>query len=737
MCPGVESDQPGDCPKCGMRLEHNPAAHAQAAAAYTCPMHPEVRQQGPGECPICGMALEPVDVSASAEEEEEKDIQRLKIRTIVAASLAAPLLAISMAPMVLGHTAGQWIAPALRGWIEFALATPVVLWAGSLFFVRGWRSILNRSLNMFTLIASGVGAAYVFSIVALLFPSLFPSAFQSHGGIGLYFEAAAVITALALLGQFMEARARRQTGSAIRSLLKQGASSAHRISGSKEEDVPLEKVRAGDLLRVKPGEKIPVDGSVSDGESVVDESMLTGEPVPVTKRAGDKVIGATLNQSGSFVMKAEHVGQDTVLAQIVRTVADAQRSRAPIQNLADRVAAVFVPTVLGISALTFVSWMIWGPTPALAFALVNAIAVLIVACPCALGLATPMAITVGVGRAAQMGVLMRNADAIERAETITHLVTDKTGTLTEGRPTVTDILRASGTEEAELLRVAASLEASSEHPLARAVLNRAESAHVSPETVQGFEAVTGKGVRGTLKQKKILAGNTAFLRDEGVSIDADLERRAKELLQQARTLIWVAQDKKALGVLALADPIKQSTPDAIRRLHAMNIRVIMCTGDNETTANAVAKELGIDEVHAGLSPLEKNHIVEELKKAGHRVAVAGDGLNDAPALAAADLGIAMGTGTDTAMQSAGVTLLKGDLTGIERALRVGRATMNTIRQNLFFAFIYNALGVPIAAGVLYPFFGLLMNPMLAGLAMSLSSVSVIVNSLRLRGISPK
>jgi Cu+-exporting ATPase len=698
MCPGVESDAPGDCVKCGMRLEFNVAA-------------------GGGE---------------AADAEELRDIEQLKFRLIAAAALTLPLFALAMGPMLLGEHTTFGLSASTRAWLEFVLATPVVLWAGSIFFVRGWRSLKYRALNMFTLIAAGVGAAYVFSAVAVLFPGIFPSEFQSHGGVILYFEAAAVITVLALLGQFLEARARRQTGSAIRSLLGQEAKIAHRIVDGNEEDIALAAVKAGDLLRVKPGETIPVDGRVATGESVVDESMLTGEAMPVAKRAGDSVTGGTLNQSGAFELLAERVGPETVLAQIVRTVAEAQRSRAPIQNLADRVAAVFVPVVLLISVATFAAWLLWGPQPSLAYAFVNAVAVLIIACPCALGLATPMAITVGVGRAAQLGVLMRNADAIERSETITHLVTDKTGTLTEGRPAVTEILPASGFSPDDVLRVAAALEALSEHPLAKAVLARAAQSEIRPALLRNFQSIAGSGVRGKLAGADVLAGNEAYLRREGVAIDTELSASANALAAQARTLIWIAKDARAVGVLALADPIKKSTPEAIRQLHAMGIRVIMCTGDNAAAALAVGKQLGIDEILAGLSPMDKNRIVNELKAKGHRVAVAGDGINDAPALAAADLGIAMGTGTETAMQSAGVTLLKGDLMGIERALRVGRATMRAIRQNLFFAFFYNALGVPVAAGVLFPLFGILLNPMLAGVAMSLSSVSVIANSLRLR-----
>ncbi len=734
MCEGVESDQPGDCPKCGMRLERNPAYRPSASKTiWTCPMHPEVQQDHPGTCPKCGMALEPMTPSADeeAEAEERAEIRSLSRKFWISLALTIPVLVIAMGPAI-GLNVEAVLSRSLSKWIEFALATPVVSWAGSLFFARGWRSLVHRSPNMFTLIMLGVGAAYGFSVVAVLVPGIFPESFRLHGEVGLYFEAAAMITTLVLLGQWLEARARSQTGQAIKSLLNLAAKTAHRIVDGREEEVSVDDLQKGDLLRVRPGEKIPIDGVITEGKSAIDESMITGEPVPVEKAANEKVIGATINQTGSFVMRVDAVGEETMLAQIVQMVADAQRSRAPIQKLADQVAGYFVPTVVLISVITFIVWAIFGPAPALAFAVVNAVAVLIIACPCALGLATPMSIMVGVGKGAQHGILVKNAEAIETAEKITHLITDKTGTLTAGRPEVVDIVPAKGFDGGELLGLAAAVEAHSEHPLARAVVKRAEADQVELTAIADFESTTGGGVSARASEAVIRVGKPSFLRENGVRLPDDLVARADDLQTQARTVVWVARDTQALGILAIADPIKPTTPAAIRALHAMGIKVVMATGDNAKTAQAVARELEIDDFRAVVSPQDKHNLVGELKRQGARVAMAGDGINDAPALAAADVGIAMGTGTDVAIQSAGLTLVKGDLGGIVSALQLSRAVMRNIRQNLFFAFVYNAIGVPIAAGILYPFFGILLSPMIAGAAMSFSSVSVIANALRLR-----
>ncbi|MGH8017860.1 MAG: copper-transporting P-type ATPase [Opitutaceae bacterium] len=734
MCAGVESDKPGDCPKCGMSLERNPAYRGQAARkVWTCPMHPEVKQDHPGACPICGMDLEPIG-GASDDEEELAEARALRNKLIVAAVLTAPVLFLAMGEMA-GLPVHSWMSSRMQGWVELVLSTPVVLWAGGMFFARGWRSIVNRHLNMFTLIALGVGAAYIFSLVAVFAPGIFPESFRQHGEVGRYFEAAAVITTLVLLGQYLEARARSRTGLAIKALLDLGAKTAHRIVDGREEDVPVEHVAAGDLLRVRPGEKVPIDGTLTEGRSTVDESMITGEPVPVEKREGDKVIGATVNQTGSFVMRAEAVGSETVLAQIVHLVGEAQRSRAPIQKLADTVAGWFVPAVVLAAIVSFVAWAVVGPAPALMFAITNAVAVLIIACPCALGLATPMSIMVGVGRGAQKGVLIKNAEAIERAEKVTHLITDKTGTLTAGRPEVVDIVPAPDVSEDDLLRAAAAVEAHSEHPLARAVVQRAKSDSIEPANVADFESTTGGGVRGRVQGQRVLVGKRAFLEENDIRVSDGLHARAEALQEKAWTVVWVAREDRVLGLIAIADPIKKSTPAAIRSLHEMGIKVMIVTGDNRRTAEAVARELGIDDVRAEVSPEEKQQIVRELQREGARVAMAGDGINDAPAHAAADVGIAMGTGTDVAIESAGITLVKGDLGGIAGALRLSRAVMRNIRQNLFFAFIYNAAGIPIAAGVLFPFFGLLLSPMIAGAAMSFSSVSVIGNALRLNRFS--
>ncbi len=729
MCAGVESDDPGDCPKCGMRLELNLAWQAAGGAAiYTCPMHPEIRRDGPGTCPICGMALEPISGPAPGEDAE---IHALRLRFWIGAALTLPVLLLALGGMIPALDFSHAIARGVSKWIEFALATPVVWWCGWMFFERGWRSILNRSPNMFTLIMIGVGAAYLYSAVAVLAPGLFPASFRGHGGEAqLYFEAASVITVLVLLGQLLEARARSQTGRAIQALLGLSAKTAHRVTDAVEEDVPLDAIKPGDLLRVRPGEKIPIDGVLVEGRSAVDESMLTGEPLPVDKTAGDQVFGATVNQTGTFLIRAEKVGADTLLAQIVQMVADAQRSRAPIQKLADVIAAYFVPAVVVAALLTFIAWSLWGPQPAFVYAIANAVAVLIIACPCALGLATPMSVMVGVGSGAQRGILIRNAESIEKAEKITHLITDKTGTLTEGRPTLTDLLPAPGVSEAELLEAAASVEAASEHPLARTIVNAARERGLTLADVTDFESVTGKGVRARGGTASIAVGKLDFA--SNADAPPALLAAAGDLQRRAHTVIWVGRDARLLGAIGVTDPIKRSTPDAIREIRSMGVRIIVCTGDNEKTAAAVAAELGIDEFRAGATPADKQRLVKELQAGGARVAMAGDGINDAPALAAADVGIAMGHGTDVAIQSAGITLVKGDLRGIAGAFRLSRAVMRNIRQNLFFAFAYNALGVPIAAGLLYPFTGLLLNPMIAGAAMAFSSVSVISNSLRLR-----
>ncbi len=731
MHPEVVSDEPGDCPKCGMALERNPAWVAPTAGQtiYTCPMHPEIEQDHPGDCPKCGMDLEPKTVAA--ESEDDGEIRSLSRKFWIGLVLTIPVLAIAMGGW-LGINVEAIVPKSISKWIEFGLTTPVVLWAGSLFFSRGWKSVVNGSLNMFTLIMVGVGSAYFYSAVAVLFPQIFPASFRKGGEVGLYFEAAAVITVLVLMGQLLEAKARSRTGQAIKALLGLAAKTAHRVRDGQEEDVPVDEIQKGDQLRVRPGEKVPLDGVILEGKSNLDESMITGEPIPVSKGTGEKVIGATVNQTGSFLMRAEKVGSETLLSQIIQMVSEAQRSRAPIQKLADTVAGYFVPAVIGAAVLTFIVWALWGPVPALAFALVNAVSVLIIACPCALGLATPMSIMVGVGRAAQSGILIKNAEAIERTEKVTHLVTDKTGTLTAGKPKVTSMVATAGVDENQLRQLAASLEQQSEHPLARAIVDDAKEKQIELETVDAFESTTGGGVQGKIQGEIVRVGKEKFLRDAGVTISDDLVQQARALQEKAQTVVWLAKGDQALGLLGIADPIKDTTREAIKTLHSLGIKVIMCTGDNRKTAEAVARELGIDEVRSEVMPQDKQDIVKQFKKEGAVVAMAGDGINDAPALAAADVGVAMGTGTDVAIQSAGITLVKGDLMGIAKAFHLSRAVMRNIRQNLFFAFIYNALGIPIAAGVLYPFIGLLLNPMIAGAAMSFSSVSVVGNALRLR-----
>jgi P-type Cu+ transporter len=732
MCPGVESDGPASCPKCGMALEPETPAAPATRTEYVCPMHPEIVRHEPGDCPICGMALESRTVTL--EEEENPELVDMTRRFWFSALLTVPIAIIAMGPM-LGLPVERLASPRTLSWLELVLATPVVLWGGAPFFVRFWNSLVNRSLNMFTLIGLGVGVAYAYSVVAALLPGIFPSSFRgAHGEVAVYFEAAAVITTLVLLGQVLELRARHRTGAAIKALLGLAPRSARRMNADgNEEDVPLDEVRAGDRLRVRPGEKVPVDGEVLEGSSAVDESMITGEPMPVEKNPGDRVIGATVNGTGSLVMKAQRVGADTVLSQIVQMVAEAQRSRAPIQKLADLVAGWFVPAVVLIAVITFIVWTLVGPEPAMAYALINAVAVLIIACPCALGLATPVSIMVATGRGANMGVLFKSAEAIEVMRDIDTLVVDKTGTLTEGKPRLVSVTPAPDSDEDTLLRLAASLERGSEHPLAAAIVVGAEDRGARLDSVSDFESSTGKGVSGTVDGKRVALGNRALMADLGVDAEA-LSEQAESLRGKGQTVMFVAVDHRPAGLLGVADPIKESTPRAIEVLHDEGIEIVMLTGDSRTTADAVAKQLGIDQVTAEVLPDQKADVVKRLQREGRKVAMAGDGINDAPALAQAQVGIAMGTGTDVAMESAGVTLIKGDLNGIARARRLSRATMRNIRQNLFFAFVYNSLGVPIAAGVLFPFFGLLLSPMIAAAAMSLSSVSVISNALRLRRI---
>ena len=753
MHPEVRQDGPGDCPKCGMHLvpeadleAHGPGSHASPdngkydtvpdghdGAVYTCPMHPQVRQTQPGSCPICGMGLE-LESAAMAADGPNPELVDFTRRFWVGTILTVPILVLAMGPFV-GF-------PEVRGvfgeraslWIELVLGTPVVLWSGWPFLVRGWNSFRTMNLNMFSLIGMGVMAAWLFSVVAVLVPDIFPDGFRDpEGHVGVYFEAAAVIVVLVLLGQVMELRAREGTGKAIRALLDMAPNTARviRADGS-EEEIPLEDVHVGDRLRVRPGDKVPVDGVVVSGQSFVDESMISGEPVPVEKTEGDPVTGATINGNGSLVMEATRVGADTMLSRIVEMVANAQRSRAPIQKYADKVAGIFVPAVIAVAILSFIAWGIWGPAPALSYALVSAVAVLIIACPCALGLATPMSIMTATGRGAQAGVLIKNAEALERFEKVDTLIVDKTGTLTEGAPKLVAVLPEAGHDEAEVLRLAASLERGSEHPLAEAIVRGAEERGVTMSDAQDFEAVTGKGVKGTVDGKPVALGNLAMITDLGLE-PGELTATANARRDEGETVKFVVLGDEIAGLVSVTDPVKETTPAAIEALHELGFRVIMATGDNERTARAIGARLGIDEIKADVLPEDKARIIRELQEAGRSVAMAGDGVNDAPALAQADVGIAMGTGADVAIESASITLVKGDLDGIVRARRLARATMRNIRQNLFFALIYNAAGVPIAAGVLFPFFGILISPMFAAFAMSASSVSVVGNSLRLRG----
>jgi len=733
MHPEIRQPGPGACPKCGMALEPETPSLSAGRTEYTCPMHPEVVRQQPGSCPICGMALEPRTVGGAEEENAElKDMSR---RFWVSTALALPLFLLAMT----AEFAPQWIEGLIRPrtlqWLEFALATPVVLWGGWPFFVRGWQSLVNRHLNMFTLIALGVGVAWVFSVVATVMPEIFPAALRSMDGlVPVYYEAAAVITALVLLGQVMELRARSRTSAAIKMLLGLAPKSARLVrDDGGEEDIPLDAVKAGDRLRVRPGEKVPVDGAVIEGSSAVDESMVTGESIPVEKHKGDHVIGATVNGTGSLVMRAERVGAETLLAQIVHMVSEAQRSRAPIQRLADVVSGYFVPAVVGIAAVTFAVWALWGPEPRLAHALINAVSVLIIACPCALGLATPMSIMVGTGRGATAGVLIKNAEALEIMEKVDTLVTDKTGTLTLGKPKLMDVVPAPGVDPDLVLALGASLERASEHPLAAAIVAGAEAKGLKLLPTGEFQSLTGRGVTGRVDSRSVAIGNQKLFEESGVAM-GDLAQRAEAMRADGQTVMFVAIDGKPAGLIGVADPVKDTTPEAIRELHAEKLQVVMLTGDNQTTANAVARKLGIDRIVAEVLPEQKTDAVKKLQAEGRIVAMAGDGINDAPALAQAQVGIAMGTGTDVAMESAGITLVKGDLRGIVRARRLSRATMRNIRQNLFFAFIYNVLGVPIAAGVLYPFFGVLLSPIIAAAAMSFSSVSVVTNALRLNRV---
>ncbi len=727
---------------CQQKFEAEPAKYLAgrpapepmpAGTLYTCPMHPEIVQEGPGDCPLCGMALEPMGIPAG-DEGPNPELVDFTRRFWIGAVLTLPILLLAMGPH-LGLPLRVWLGEAAASWTELILATPVVLWAGWPFFQRGWKSILNRSLNMFTLIAMGVGAAYAFSLVATIVPQAFPVGFRDAGGhVGVYYEAAAVIIVLVLLGQILELRARERTGGAIRALLDLAAKTARVLRpDGREEEIPLEDVKVGDHLRVRPGDKVPVDGVVVEGHSSVDESMLTGEPVPVEKAAGDSVTGATINGSGSLVIEARRVGADTVLSQIVEMVAQAQRSRAPIQKLADQVAGYFVPTVVLVAVVAFIAWAVWGPPPALAYALVSAVSVLIIACPCALGLATPMSIMTATGRGAQAGVLIKNAEALERFAKVDTLIVDKTGTLTLGKPKLVAVLPEQGVGEDELLRLAASLERGSEHPLAEAIVGGAEARGLTLAKAEDFEAITGKGVIGRVDGKAVALGNAKLVAALGLDGEA-ASRQAEARRDQGETVMFVAVEGRIAGLVSVADPVKETTPAALKALHNEGLRIVMVTGDNERTAKAVAARLGIDEIRADVLPEDKARIIKELQAGGSKVAMAGDGVNDAPALAQADVGIAMGTGADVAIESAGFTLVKGDLTAIVRARRLAQATMRNIRQNLFFAFVYNAAGVPIAAGVLFPFLGILLSPIIAAAAMSLSSVSVVGNALRLRQV---
>jgi P-type Cu+ transporter len=732
MHPQVQQAGPGACPKCGMALEPLVPSVGVAKTEWTCPMHSEIVRDGPGTCPICGMALEPRTVTL--EEEENPELMDMTRRFKVSVVLSIPLVYITMGGYIPAISPEKFIPMEMLKWLELILATPVVLWGGWPFFVRGWKSIVTWNPNMFTLIGLGISIAYVYSLVAALMPGMFPDAFRdANGEVGIYFEAAAVITTLVLLGQVLELRARSKTGAAIKALLGLAPKTARRVKEGTEEDVPLEQVNAGDLLRVRPGEKVPVDGNVVEGTSSVDESMITGEPIPVEKHAGDRVVGATVNGTGTLIMRAEKVGSETLLAQIVHMVAEAQRSRAPIQKLADIIAGYFVQIVVSIAVITFIVWAWVGPEPRFVYALVNAIAVLIIACPCALGLATPVSIMVAMGKGASGGVLFKNAEAIELMRKVETLVVDKTGTLTVGKPQLNQVVSHDGYDERSILLYASSIERGSEHPLAAAIVAGALEKGVTPKNAESFQSRTGKGVTGNVDGHAIVLGNRALLGEMQINPGV-LSAKAESMRGDGQTVMFVAIDGKAAGLLGVADPIKETTLEAVKHLHEDGIRIVMLTGDNKTTAETVAKKLGIDDVVAEVLPDQKADVVKRLQSEGRFVAMAGDGINDAPALAQAQVGIAMGTGTDVAMESAGVTLVKGDLRGILRARSLSRATMKNIKQNLFFAFVYNALGIPVAAGVLYPFLGILLSPIFAAAAMSFSSVSVIGNALRLRRV---
>ncbi len=731
MDPEVRQDHPGACPKCGMALEPEIPV-LPTKTEWTCPMHPEIVRDGPGSCPICGMALEPRTVTVEVDNPELRDMSR---RFWISLILTTPLVIGGMLMDLIPSWKYSWPAWTMT-WGGFVLATPVVLWGGWPFFERFWTSIRNRSANMFTLIGLGVGVSYLYSVVATLFPQIFPASFRGHGGApNVYFEPAAAITVLVLLGQVLELKARGRTNAAIRALLDLSPKMARRLgTDGSELDVPLDQVQVGDRLRVRPGEKIPVDGTVFEGSTSVDESMITGESIPVEKKLGDKLIGATVNGTGSVIMRAERVGSETLLAQIVRMVGEAQRSRAPIQRLADRVAGYFVPGVIAIAVIAFAAWAIWGPEPRLAYALVNAVAVLIIACPCALGLATPIAIMVATGRGAHAGVLIRKAETLERLDKVDTIVVDKTGTLTQGKPELVSVVALAGVSESDLVRLAGTLERGSEHPLASAVVKAAEGNGLKLAAVENFKSVTGAGVTGRVEGREVSAGNERLITDLKVAVPPAAAAQATELQRQGQTVIFIAVDGKLSGLFGITDPIKPGTPEALRMLRDEGLHVMMLTGDNPDTAKAIAEKLGITEYAAQVSPERKFAVVKQLQEKGRVVAMAGDGINDAPALAQADVGIAMGTGTDVAIESGGITLVKGDLRGIVRARRLSHATLRNIKQNLFFAFIYNSVGVPIAAGVLYPFFGILLSPIIAAAAMSFSSVSVITNSLRLRKV---
>jgi len=731
MHPEIQQQGPGSCPKCGMALEPIGLPAVSSTTEYVCPMHPEIVQDHPGNCPKCGMALEPRTVALDEDNHELIDMTR---RFWVGAVLSLPVFILAMIADLVPSWLPIWLSMGMVQWTEFALATPVVLWGGWPFFVRGWQSVQTWNLNMFTLIGLGVSVAWIYSMVALLAPGLFPVIMQMEGGqVDVYFEAAAVITTLVLLGQVLELRARSRTNAAIQMLLGLAPNTARIIrDDGTEEDIPLEQVQPEDKLRIRPGEKIPVDGLVIEGKSNIDESMVTGEPIPVEKSKGDQLIGATINSTGSLIMQAKKVGADTLLSQIINMVAEAQRSRAPIQKMADMVAGYFVPVVVLIAIIAFIVWWVWGPEPSLTFAIVNAVAVLIIACPCALGLATPISIMVGTGRGAMAGVLIKNAEALEIMEKVNLLVVDKTGTLTEGKPRLVSVDVLDNFSESDVLRLVASLERASEHPLAEAIVDGALEKDIKLSETSDFQSITGKGVMGTVEGRQVALGNLKLMENIGVATEAMLSD-ADRLRAEGQTVMLVSIDNQAAGLIGVADPIKDTTPEAISDLHKEGIRVVMLTGDNETTAKAVASKLNIDQVEADVLPDQKAILVKQFQDEGHVVAMAGDGINDAPALAQAHVGIAMGTGTDVAMESAGVTLVKGDLRGIVRARRLSRATMRNIRQNLFFAFIYNSAGVPIAAGVLYPIFGILLSPIIAAAAMSFSSVSVITNALRLKG----